>query len=59
VVTGCSFLDALTSKYIVDLTQDPNSVYDPATDAGTVYLGGNKSIEVETVGFGKIQKAQR
>ncbi|KAI8333376.1 hypothetical protein BC941DRAFT_434548 [Chlamydoabsidia padenii] len=58
VLLGCSFLDALTSKYIIDLTQDPNSVYDPTKDSGTVYLGGNKNIEVETVGFGKIQKAQ-
>ncbi|KAI8083086.1 uncharacterized protein BX664DRAFT_339788 [Halteromyces radiatus] len=68
VWTGRSFLEALTAKYLEASTdhQDPvqgNPINTTNTttitkDGEILYLGGNKNIQVETVGFEKIQKAQ-
>ncbi|KAI8391617.1 uncharacterized protein BYT42DRAFT_201605 [Radiomyces spectabilis] len=55
---GCTFMEALTSKYLEEDTSEM-TVYDPESDKGQLYFGGNKQIKVETVGFGKIQRQQR
>ncbi|KAI9025100.1 hypothetical protein CLU79DRAFT_746264 [Phycomyces nitens] len=56
VITGTTFLEALKDKYLDDTTG--KGLYVHEEDVGLLYLGGNKSIEVETVGFDKVQRTQ-
>lgn len=62
VKTGTTFMRALNCKYLEEdeLTRvREGEKYDAAKDHGELYFGGNKNIVVETVGFEKIQRAQR
>ncbi|KAL0091755.1 hypothetical protein J3Q64DRAFT_1725187 [Phycomyces blakesleeanus] len=56
VITGTTFMEAMKDKYLDPTTGKGAYVHEE--DVGFIYLGGNKSIEVETVGFDKIQRTQ-
>lgn len=59
VLRGRPFLDALKDKYLEDDGISTETEYDAKKDVGRVTFGGNRNIEVETVGFEKIQRIQR
>lgn len=64
VMTGRSFIEVLIERYRpitsgAAAADDDTAGYSAEQDVGIVHFGGDKSIEVEMVGFEKIERKQK
>ncbi|RUS25219.1 hypothetical protein BC938DRAFT_472470, partial [Jimgerdemannia flammicorona] len=62
IFTGRPFLAALVERYMPSLpnaAKDDAGGYSAEQDVGIIHFGGDRSIEVEIVGFEKIERKQK